>query len=100
LKLNGLEGDIDMANTEIETKLTTIFRAVFDDPELAVTPALTADDVDGWDSLTHLRLILTVEKAFNVKFTVTEIGALNNVGELESLLDARLGTNSLRSHLS
>ena len=85
-----------MANAEIEAKLTTIFRAVFDDPELVLTPTLTADDVDGWDSLTHLRLILTVEKAFGVKFKVAEIGTLKNVGELESLLDARLGTNSSR----
>jgi acyl carrier protein len=89
-----------MTNIEIEAKLTAIFRAVFDDPELVLTPALTADDVDGWDSLSHLRLILTVEKAFDVKFKVAEIGNLKNVGELESLLDARLGTDSLRGDLT
>jgi acyl carrier protein len=89
-----------MANAEIQAKLTAIFRSVFDDPELVLSPALTADDVSGWDSLTHLRLMLTIEKAFNVKFKAVEVGNLKNVGELESLLDAKLGTSSSRSHLT
>jgi acyl carrier protein len=79
-----------MANADIQDKLTTIFRNVFDDDGLVVAPGLTADDVDGWDSLSHLRLMLTVEKAFNVKFTASEIGNLKNVGDLESLLTSKL----------
>jgi acyl carrier protein len=62
---------------------------VFDDDTIEVTPTLTAKDVDGWDSLNHIRLILTVEKAFNVKVSTSEIGSLENVGDLVKLIKAR-----------
>ena len=54
---------------EIYKKMTEIFRDVFDDDTLVVTPDMTADDVAEWDSLNHIRLILTVQKAFEVKFS-------------------------------
>jgi acyl carrier protein len=54
-----------------------------------VTPALTAKDVDGWDSLNHIRLILTVEKAFKVKFSTSEIGNLQRVSDLVALIQSR-----------
>jgi acyl carrier protein len=79
-----------MANADIQDRLTTIFRNVFDDDGLVLTPELTASDVDGWDSLSHLRLMLSVEKAFRVKFTAAEVGRLKNVGELESLLASKV----------
>jgi acyl carrier protein len=44
--------------------------------------------VDGWDSLTHIRLMLTVEKAFKIKFSTSEIGQLENVGDLVALIEA------------
>jgi acyl carrier protein len=69
--------------------LTDIFHDVFDDESIKVTPELTAKDVDGWDSLTHIRLILTVEKAFKIKFSTSEIGKLENVGDLAKLIKAR-----------
>jgi acyl carrier protein len=47
---------------------------------------MTADDVNGWDSLNHIRLMLAVSNAFGVKFTALEIGALKNVGELADLI--------------
>jgi acyl carrier protein len=50
----------------------------------------TADDVDGWDSLSHIRLVLSVEKAFNVKFSAAEVGKLKNVGELVGLIRSKL----------
>jgi acyl carrier protein len=55
-----------------------------------VTPALTAKDVDGWDSLAHIRLMLTVERAFKVKFSTPEIGKLENVGGLVALIQEKL----------
>ena len=58
-----------MTVEEILSKMTTIFRDVFDDDDIVVTSALTADDVPEWDSLSHIRLILAVQKAFNVKFS-------------------------------
>jgi acyl carrier protein len=69
----------------ILTRLTSIFREVFDDDELVLKPELTADDVDGWDSLAHIRLILSVQKAFSVKFSAAEMSRLKNVGDLVAL---------------
>ena len=59
---------------QIYDKLTGIFQDLFDDDSLQVTPELTAKDVDGWDSVSHIRMILTVEKAFKMKFSTTEVG--------------------------
>jgi acyl carrier protein len=79
---------LDMEQPEIYSRLTDIFKKVFDD-DIKVTPDLSAKDVDGWDSLTHIRLIMTVEKAFKVKFSTSEIGKFENVGSLAALIKAR-----------
>ena len=76
--------------TDIYEKLSVIFRDVFEDETLIAKPSLTADDIAGWDSLTNLRLVLTVQKAFGVKFTAHEITSLNNVGELATLVQAKI----------
>jgi acyl carrier protein len=73
----------------IYARLTQVFRDVFDDDTIEPHPRLTAKEVDGWDSLAHIRLMLTVEKAFNVKFSASEIGKLENVGDLVALIQAR-----------
>lgn len=78
-----------MDEQAIYDRLTKIFEDVFDEDSIVITPNLTAKDVDGWDSLTHIRLMLTVEKAFNVKFSASEIGKLENVGDLVKLIKAR-----------
>lgn len=61
-----------MDEAQIYERLTEIFRDIFDDDSISVTPELSAKDVDGWDSLTHIRLMLTVEKAFKIKFSTSE----------------------------
>jgi acyl carrier protein len=78
-----------MENTEIYRKLDGIFQDVFDDDTVTVKPELTAADVDGWDSLSHIRLMLTIEKAFAVRFSASEVGKLKNVGELVNLIAAK-----------
>ena len=75
-----------MDEAQIYSRLTQVFEDVFDDDSIQVTAALSARDVDGWDSLTHIRLILTIEKAFKVKFSTAEIGKLENVGDLVNLI--------------
>jgi acyl carrier protein len=70
-------------------RLNQVFRDVFDDDELDITRRTTANDVEGWDSLMHVTLIVNVEKAFKVKFSSSEVAALQNVGELIDLIDAR-----------
>jgi acyl carrier protein len=79
-----------MDDAQIYSQLTRVFSDVFDDESIEVTPQLTAKEVDGWDSLTHIRLILSVEKAFKIKFTNSEIGNLGSVGDLVAPIRARV----------
>jgi len=74
---------------QIYERLTRIFQDIFDNDLIFVTPELSGKDVDGWDSLTHIRLMLTVERAFKIKFSTSEIGNLKNVGDLVALIKAR-----------
>jgi len=78
-----------MDDAQIYSRLAPVFNQVFDDETIEVTPQLTAKDVDGWDSLTHIRLIISVEKAFKIRFNTSEIGNLENVGDLVALIRAR-----------
>jgi acyl carrier protein len=74
---------------QIYARLTEVFQDVFDEDSIMVTPELSAKDVDGWDSITHIRLMLTVEKTFKIKFSAPEIGKLENVSDLVTLIKAR-----------
>ena len=60
-----------------------------EDDALEASPQLMADDVDGWDSLNHIRLMLAVQKRFGVKFSAAEVGKLGNVGDLVALVRAK-----------
>jgi acyl carrier protein len=79
-----------MATDDLYATLTVILREVFEDEELVARPDLTADDVADWDSLSHLRLIMTVQKRFGIKFSAGEIGKLTNVGDLARLITAKV----------
>ena len=79
-----------MEKAEIYLKLTEVFHNVFADDDIVVSPDLTADDVAGWDSLKHVRLLLTVERTFQIKFAASEVNKLNNVGELVKLIQAKV----------
>ena len=78
-----------MDKSKIYARIAEIFEDVFGDDSISVTPELSAKDVDGWDSLTHVRLVLTIEKVFKIKFASTEIGKLENVGQLVALIEER-----------
>lgn len=78
-----------MDQAAIYVELTEIFHDLFDDDFIVVTPDLSAKDVDGWDSLTHIRLIITIEKAFKVKFSTSEIAKLEKVRDLVSLIASK-----------
>lgn len=73
----------------ITTRLTEVFRDSFDDDTLTIDAGTTASDVDGWDSLAHIRLMLSVERAFKVHLTASEIGKLKSVGDLIALLERK-----------
>jgi acyl carrier protein len=74
---------------DIYAKLTPVFQDMFDDETLVLRPEMTADDVEGWDSLSHIRLVLAVSKLFGLKFSAADVGKLNNVGEFVVLIKAR-----------
>ena len=75
-----------MKFNEVMGLLHPIFRDVFDDDELIIEVNTTANDIDGWDSLTHIRLVVSIEKAFDLRFTAAEISELENVGEMVELI--------------
>ncbi len=75
---------------EIEEKVTQIFRTVFNEPTLVIDHKTTANDVDAWDSLSHLNMISAVEKAFDVKFKLKNLVKLKNVGDLLQTIETKL----------
>ncbi|MDR1692923.1 MAG: acyl carrier protein [Oscillospiraceae bacterium] len=75
-----------MTRDEIFAKLTELFRDLFDDRSIVLTDATTASDIEGWDSLEHVSLIVAVEKLFRVKFTMDEILSLRKVGDMADLV--------------
>jgi acyl carrier protein len=79
-----------MTHPEIHQKLTLVFREVFDDPTLEISDTTTANDIPGWDSLTHINLIVAVEKAFVVTFTTKDLKDLANTGGFMALIAKRL----------
>ena len=78
-----------MEQSEILTRMQKVFDDVFLD-EVTVTPELSAHDVEEWDSLIHISLVLSVEAEFGVKFRVGEVESLKNVGELADLIARKL----------
>ena len=81
--------------TELLDTFTDVIRDVFGDDEINLTETTTAKEVDGWDSLMHLNLIIALEKRFGVRFSTAEISDLkeegNNVGSILSLIAAKKG---------
>jgi len=75
---------------EIRSRLTGVFREVFDDESIEIFDAMTAKDVAEWDSLNHINLIVAVEKHFGIKFTTREASNLANVGDLVQLIHGKL----------
>ena len=67
---------------DLKERLTRVFRTVFDNESIELTPELTADDVDEWDSLSHINLMIAIELEFGIEFKQNEIQNFANVGEL------------------
>ena len=78
--------------TEAETydALNEVFRQVLEDDSIALTPATTAADVEGWDSMNHIFIVVELEKRFGVKFHAAEMEELKNVGELAGLVQQKV----------
>lgn len=74
-------------------KLTEIFRLVFDDDTIHLDPDMTANDIDGWDSLSHVNLITTIEAAFGIRFSHKDLLKQRRVGDLLSDIDRKLAAS-------
>lgn len=79
-----------MERKEIVDKLTVIFRTVFKDGNIVLREDMTADDVETWDSLTHMAMISEVEKCFSIKFKLKELNKLRQVGDLIAIVESKL----------
>lgn len=78
----------------IKDKLQEIFRDIFEDNEIILREDMTADDIEDWDSLTHIQLIESIESAFKISFTLQEVSELNNVGEFIALTQKKVGRDN------
>ncbi len=71
-------------------KLNEIFRDIFDDETITVGEITTAADIEGWDSLTHINLLATIEDEFDIKFEMKDVVKMKNVGEMADLIEEQL----------
>jgi acyl carrier protein len=74
------------AEHEIRQRLQAVFRDVFEDDDLEIFDAMTAEDVEEWDSVSHISLILAVEETFGIRLSAAAVGKLDNVGSMVALL--------------
>ncbi len=80
-----------MSNREIIQDFQPIFAEILDVPDLQLSSRTTAADVEGWDSLSHINLVVAIEKRYKVKFALGELQDLKNVGDMADLVLRRLG---------
>ena len=79
-----------MTQEDILSKVQNIFRDVLDEENISLTSQTTANDIEEWDSLTHIQLVVAIEKSFKIKFTSKEILSWKNVGEMVEKIHAKL----------
>lgn len=79
-----------MTRKDVLKELNSVFQDIFDDGNIVVCDATTADDIEDWDSLEHINLIIAVEKKFGMKFKMPEITGMKNVGEMVDIIVSRI----------
>ncbi len=79
-----------MDRSEIIHQLTNIFIDIIDNGDISLYNETTANDVDGWDSLTHIQLVVAIEKHFKLRFNSKEIQGWKNIGELADSIAGRI----------
>ena len=76
-----------MSRAEMLEKVNEIFRDVFDDEDIVIVESTTADDIEDWDSLTHITLISEIESEFGFKFAMKEVLGMKDVGEMLDIIE-------------
>ena len=80
-----------MTREEVFARLNEVFRDVFDDEEITVSDATTADDIEEWDSLENINLLAAVEQEFGMKFNMGQVVSMKNVGEMADIILSKVG---------
>ncbi len=75
-----------MTTAEIYKRLEEVFKDVFDDDDIRISPDTTAADIDDWDSIEHINLVGAVEDEFGIRFTMGEVSGMKNVGEMADII--------------
>ena len=84
-----MTGGSEITREHAFERVNKVFRDFFDDESVVVTDATTANDIEGWDSLEHVNLIVALEEEFGMKFTMGEVTGMKDVGEAVDIVMAR-----------
>lgn len=79
-----------MTKNEIMVQIQEIFCDVLDNEDIVLTDTTTSDDIEEWDSLSHIQLVVSIEKSFKLKFTAADISSWRNVGEMCEAIAAKI----------
>ncbi|OUR98837.1 acyl carrier protein [Halobacteriovorax marinus] len=78
-----------MSKQEVMDELQELFRDIFDDEDLILSEGTNSNEVEEWDSLNHINLVIAIERKFNIKFALGEIQSLKDVGEMVDMMIAK-----------
>ena len=81
-----------MNKKDFFNKVQDVFIDVFDDENLEINHSTNSEDIEEWDSLNHIQLVLSIEKSFSVRFKTGEIQSLKDVGEMIDLLEEKINS--------
>lgn len=82
-----------MERENIRKKLNDVFIDIFDDENIIIDEKTSSEDIDGWDSLEHINLIVAVEQKFNIKFSMKDVISMNNVGDMMNIISSKIYLN-------
>ena len=83
-----------MNREEISNKVQNIFRDIFDDPALVINDSTSSNDIDEWDSLNHIQLVVAIEKHYKIRFTSHEIQSWKNIEEMLDCIASKTGLHN------
>ena len=79
-----------MDRQTIFDRLNKVFQTIFDDENIVVNEETASDDIEDWDSLEHINLIVAIEQEFGIKFSMGEVTSMKNVGDMVNIIISRL----------